>query len=224
MAGAAEELSLAEFADRMKAMGADVASMNFISTLKQCKQVVVQEVKENFDQGHTPENDAWRPLAFPRANSKGGDLPLRMNGFLMASVTANGRGHIEELTDSTLVVGTNLEYAKIHQEGGTITPKGHPFLAIPLTPEASRAGSPRNFGADLVPIIGGKGGVLIERRVKGKGARQQVKEIAQYALVRSVVIPARRFLGFSAKAVKRINEVFAKFVAKVTGGGKGESA
>jgi hypothetical protein len=43
------------------------------------------------------------------------------------------------LDDKTLAVGTNLKrktasekYAKIQDEGGTIRPKGHPYLAIPL--------------------------------------------------------------------------------------------
>lgn len=43
--------------------------------------------------------------------------PLQDNGILYASVTAQGKGHIEKMDDLKLVWGTNIEYAAPHQDG-----------------------------------------------------------------------------------------------------------
>lgn len=216
MAGTVETLTLDQFSGEMARVAAELGpGVSFEKPLKQCRLLVIADVKENFAGGHGPDGSAWPPLKHARANSKGADKPLRDEGMLMASVTsANGAGHVEELTDSYLVLGTNLDYARVHQEGGTIRPKGHPFLAIPLTREADRAGSPRDFGAELVPVIKNGKGILLERREGRRG----VEEIAQYALVQSVVIPARPFLGFSQKVIEKIVLAFADFARRLLGG------
>src|SRR5581483_10822530 len=58
------------------------------------------------------------PLKRPRA--RGGDVPLRDTGVLMASLTGQGKGHVKEVTAHALVWGTNIEYAAIHNWGGII--------------------------------------------------------------------------------------------------------
>ncbi len=61
-----------------------------------------------------------------------------------------------------------ISIAEIMEYGtrGPIKPKGHPFLSIPLTRDASRAGSPRKYPGKLTPIIARNGshGVLIDEK------------------------------------------------------------
>jgi HK97 gp10 family phage protein len=95
--------------------------------------------------------------------------------------------HIETLVKQPkyveMGIGTDLDYAAIQEFGGTITPKKGKFLAIPLTAEARAHVSPRDFPEELTPRFGGNGGVLVD----GAG-------IAQYALARSVTIPAHPYM------------------------------
>lgn len=98
--------------------------------------------------------------------------------------------HLEvvQATDSyaEVEIGTDLEYARIQEYGGTITPKNAKYLAVPLTEAARAATSPLLFAGELhfVPRAGGgTGGTL----------RDDAGE-AQYALVTSVTIPAHPYL------------------------------
>jgi HK97 gp10 family phage protein len=90
--------------------------------------------------------------------------------------------------NAEVIVGTNLEYAAIHEFGGTIVPRKAKFLAIPLTDEARPYGSPRKVPRPLEPRIRGASGALVDET-----------GVAQYALVKSVTI--RR--GLPAAGVRR---------------------
>ena len=214
MAGVNQTLTLDQFAGQMQQVGDKLGHLSFSKPLKSCKVLIVADVKENFAGGHTPEGQPWPPLAFPRVS--GGDKPLRDRGILMASITTGGRGHIEQISETSLTVGTNLEYAKLHQEGGVIVPKRGKALAIPMTREASRIASPRDFPRPLFILPSGK--ALAEVKQKGRGGRTS-ELIVQYALVQRVIVPARRFLGFSAKAIAGINRIFADFLGGLVGRG-----
>lgn len=81
-----------------------------------------------------------------------------------------------------VTVGTDLEYAAIHEFGGVIRPKNAKFLAIPITGAAKTYASPRDFPDKLHFIPSSSGGVLAN------------KEGAQYILRSSVTIPAHPYL------------------------------
>lgn len=123
-------------------------------------QLGVSDVKKHLADSRSPDGRPFAPLAHGRIRG-GSAIPLRDRGFLLASI--NGR-----VGENGIAVGTNLEYAGIHNFGGTIVPKRTKFLAIPLTIEALRAGSPRRFPRPLSPRINklGTGGVLIEEIVR----------------------------------------------------------
>lgn len=89
---------------------------------------------------------------------------------------------LEEETQAEVTVGTDVEYAAMQEFGGTITPKNAKYLAIPLT-KAAEAVSPRSFPGKLRPVMNGQSGVLVD----DGGA-------AQYALKKSVTIPAHPYL------------------------------
>ncbi len=111
-----------------------VGTLSWKVPLKRCRVAVLADVRKNFAEGHDPDGNPWLPLKHPRARTGGGgeDKPLRDRGPLLASLVGqSAEGHVEELTDTLLELGTNLPYAHTHQQGSTI--KGNPYLAIPLT-------------------------------------------------------------------------------------------
>ena len=91
-------------------------------------------------------------------------------------------------------IGTNLKYARIHEQGGTITPKSAKVLAVPVSPEAKKASGPRSF-SDLVFIPrAGKPPLLARIRAGGpKRARAATMDV-MYVLLKSVAIPPRPYL------------------------------
>ncbi len=86
----------------------------------------------------------------------------------------------QSATKASVDVGTNLEYAAIHEFGGTITAKSSKYLAIPV---GSYVGSPRKH-SDL-KLRKTAGGTLL--MVDSSGT-------VQYVLKASVVIPAAPYL------------------------------
>lgn len=209
------EIDLADFGRYLESMQDRIGNLDMTIPLKGAQIDTKADVKRNFVEGHTPEGDPWAPLAHSRANSKGADKPLRNKGLLMASIAAFGEGNIDDLTSTSMQVGTNLEYAELHQDGGTITPKGHPYLAIPATVEAGRYRSPRNFPRKLA-FVKRKGHtpILIEEKA-GRGKNNTgAKAILQYWLVASVTVPSRRFAGFSERLLTKIDARFLDYATK----------
>lgn len=199
-----------------------------LQVLPAIAQLGVSDVKKHLADSRSPDGRPFAPLAHGRIRG-GSAIPLRDRGFLLASI--NGRA-----IESGIAVGTNLEYAAIHNFGGTIVPKRVKFLAIPLTIEALRAGSPRRFPRPLSPRINklGTGGVLVEEirqdreeeqpttdEASGQQKKRQRKKktepeqpgalrrdgIAHYALTKSVTIPARPFLGFTDGMLERASRI-----------------
>ena len=231
MAGAYEKLTFAQLGQWAGRTEAELASINYRPALKKCRVLIVADIKENFQGSHTPDGIPWKPLAHPRPNSKGSDKPLLDKGLLRASVTASGgKGHYETITRREMTFGTNLEYARVQQEGGTIRPRNAKNLAIPLTKEAVKAGSPRNWAEgfvkkgknmaqrNMLTLIArpGKNPLLVEI-LSGKG-KKGARWIAHYVLVKSVTIPARAFLGFGDKLIQGVSEILADFTQRQAGG------
>lgn len=71
----------------------------------QMKEVVLDSIRQNFEAGGRPT--AWAPLKYRQGT------PLTDTGFLRGSITG-------EVTATSVVVGTNVPYAAIHNYGGTI--------------------------------------------------------------------------------------------------------
>lgn len=82
-------------------------------------------------------------------------------------------------------IGTKLEYAAIHEFGGTIVPKKAKFLTIPLTDAARNVDGARSWPGKLKAVINasGQGGVLLDEN-----------GTAQFALTKSVTMPARPYM------------------------------
>lgn len=78
----------------------------------------------------------------------------------------------------------DVEYALIHELGGVIEPKNTKYLAIPMTPLARKAGSPRNL-TNLAFVQSLKGQPMLVDDESGE---------VHYLLRLSVTIPARPYL------------------------------
>jgi phage gpG-like protein len=202
---AAEILSLDGLEAWALKSGRDLASLSFEVPLKKCNVLMQSETKRNFAESHAPDGTPWAPIQ-PRV--RGGSLPLRDTGLLGASVTGPGKGHVEQITHRELIYGTNLDRAAIHQYGGVIRPKNAQALSIPLTKEAVRAGSPRNFPRPLGMVKRpGHPPLLVENQ-------GDKKSVFHYVLLKSVTIIARPFLGFGKRAVDGVGQIFAEFIGR----------
>lgn len=110
--------------------------------------------------------------------TRGKAVTLHTRGLLLQSIRSAVRGDKVVLSAG----GADVPYARIHHEGGVIRPKNAQYLAIPLTPAARRSG-PREFQGETFV----KKGVIFSRQTSGK-------IVAQYALKKQVVMPARPYM------------------------------
>lgn len=176
--------------------------------------LMLADVKDRFDKSNAPDGSPWKPLKHPRVN--GGNKPLLDTGILRASLFA---GH----TSDSVFVATTHPGAALQNFGGVVRPKRAKMLAIPLTKEAKRAGSPRRFKGTLqfVPTRAGNRFLLVgvanlRRKASGNSA------VPQFLLVDKVTVPARPFLGLSAAALQKIDMAVAEAIERgwVNGGVK----
>lgn len=184
--------------------------------------VIGSHVKRDFDSCVSPDGTPWKPLRFPRA--RGGSKPLHDQGFLRASLTG-GANHLERIEGNTLVYGTNLDYASTQHDGATIVPTKAKALAIPLTPAAARAGSPRRYSGVLTMLWpkGSSTGILAEfvGKSRGKAGRFDQSRTSDkgrfkaiYFLTKKVVVPARPFLGFGPKLLDAVSKFTTAFMKR----------
>jgi phage virion morphogenesis protein len=121
------------------------APADYRPLLKQFAVLLGSQAKQCFDGQRSPDGAAWAPLKRQRSRKRDkrakksgrgtGQKVLRDTGLLMASVTGQGSGHVETLTATSLVYGTNLvsprgfPYPAAHQHG-TRNMVARPFLGI----------------------------------------------------------------------------------------------
>lgn len=215
---ASTSATLDDLAPWLAGLGDDLARINWRRPLKALSILLESYTKQNFERGTSPDGVPWEQLHHARPNSKGGDLPLRDRGILMASVTAHGEGHVENITDTSLEWGTALDYAGLHQEGGTVTPKNAGALSIPLTVEATRYRSPRDFPAGLFVWKSKTGhAFLAQSQEKGRGKNKHTQLNLHYLLLKSVTVPARPFVGLSEEFLKDADELLLDEVTRQLG-------
>lgn len=159
--------------------------------------VVLSSTQQRFQQGVGPDGVPWPQSR--RAEGQSGQTLLDKGyaGGLVGSLQAKHDAKSGK-------VGTNKSYAAMQQFGGVIKPRNAKALAIPLTPQARRAGSPLKFGKKLALVWpkGSKFGWLVERQAAT--TRKTAREIAQYLLAPSVTLPARPYLGITAADIAEI--------------------
>ena len=126
------ERGLASAAGRLLAMQA--RSKVFTSVLIKAKQQIKAANAANFASNGlpvggwaplTPEYAAWKMARFP------GAPPMVISGKLFASLTGATDSY-ESMTNTSLTIGTSVEYAKFHQYGTTKMAKRKIVFEPPL--------------------------------------------------------------------------------------------
>jgi phage gpG-like protein len=176
------------------------------------QMLAVANMRRDMTAGISPDGAVYQPLRFSRP--QGGNKPLMNTGILRASLSA-------EVTAEGITLRGSAPGARLHQEGGVVVPRLAKALAIPITPAAVRAGSPRNFPGELFLLKkkdGGKGS-LAAREGKGKKARI----VVHYLLRNKVTVPARPYLGISKATAEdfadAINRKLGEFIQDQFNGG-----
>ncbi|MDT7838206.1 phage virion morphogenesis protein [Aquabacterium sp. OR-4] len=161
---------------------------SMLPAMQQIARAMVTGAQMRFRMQTAPNGQPWSKSY--RARTEGGQT-LSMSRRLRNSINGQATGH-------SATVGTNVVYAAIHQFGGVIRAKAGPFLAIPVTPAARAAGSPRSME-----------GLHVAQTLKGQFILVDSKGQTHFLLRRQVKIPARPFLGVSgsdAAEIIRIGE------------------
>jgi len=240
MPGVAKEITLEQLSKWCHFVPAKLADLSTL--FDACEIAFTADARMNFANQSSPDGVPWTILGgltadARRSGGSGKEQVLRDNGILMNAVTTQGaKGNIHERTATTLIWGTNLKYAKTHQEGLTITAKNVRNLAIPMTTEAREIGSPRNFPEErkLHWMPSKKPGVSLlyeqtdlaegltrrsqGRRGTGSSAYRQTAvkgaRIFHYLLKKSVDIPKRPFLGIGKRLEKKIENIFEQHLGE----------
>ncbi len=145
-------------------------------------------VQGRFKTQTAPDGTPWAPLKSATVKRKkyNADKILTLRGYLRGSI------RWQPLDERTVQVGTNMEYAAIHQFGGEVQ---HP----------ARQATVRYRSV--------AGRVLFAGRKHKRATEKQVTIPAH-----TVNMPARPFLGISAADDREIREIIMDWVV---GGGKG---
>jgi len=118
MAAAAEKISLLELAKRFEQL--ERALEDPQDMLEEVGLAMVYSTQKRFDEGISPDGVPWEPPSeltkSTRLGKKGGENALQDRGELAASIS-----HFVE--GDNVHWGSGLVYARIHQEGGTISGK-----------------------------------------------------------------------------------------------------
>jgi phage gpG-like protein len=207
MAGYAERATFAEFARKARAgrYGAAVAPAGRQTapapaklppaTGKVVGQIVVSDIKGRIAAGVDVRGQRFRPLK--HARPRGGNKPLLDRGLLLASFTSR-------VEPDAVVVGSNHPGAAANNFGAVIRAKKK-MLAIPLTKEAVRAGSPRRFKRKELTLQPTRKRRVFLLMSTDKAGRR----VPQFLLVDSVKVPQREFMGVSDKALLQVADALA---------------
>ena len=153
------ELDLKDFAPWLGELAARAAKDDGVRLLKAVALMLEGASKDCFDQARGPDGSPWPPIrprprtpAMGKADPKKGekDRPLRDTGILAASMTAFAPHHIEEVSPTTLVWGTSVDYALPLNDGATIN-----------VPERHRGKGEKPFA-----IPDADGNILFRRRIR----------------------------------------------------------
>lgn len=182
-----------------------------------------QLTMENFERQADPVTGTpWQAVGGLRALTKraGGRI---LEGNPASGIKGSINGAVPQVTPRTVSIGTNKEYARIHQLGGVVKAKPGKSLAMPLTPEAARAGSARRFREQrpdsflYVPKKDRRlasnstnGTAFIAEPVGKKGSKVKL----HFLLKKQIRMPRRPFLGWSKAGRTLVSNVMAAQLMK----------
>lgn len=166
---------------------------SMLPAMQQIARALVTGAQMRFRTQTSPTGQPWQKSH--RASTEGGQT-LSQTRRLRNSITGLATG-------TTATVGTNVVYAAIHQFGGVIRAKAGPFLAIPVTPTARAAGSPKNMD-----------GLHVQQTAGGQFVLANDKGQTQFLLRRQVKMTARPYLGVSGGDAAEIIRIAEQYLLK----------
>jgi len=148
-------------------------------------------VKDELNKGASNIQSGGQPSAV-------GDPPNKSSGTLARSIQID-RSLLRNAKNPKVAVGTNVEYARIHEFGGMIRPVTKKALAVPIGVQGRRAA--RNAGS---AGIGSLNLTFIDRSSKGlppllvkppgNAERKGAKTEVLFVLLPSVYMPKRPYM------------------------------
>lgn len=177
-------------------------------TMRKVSKYLVSSAVRKINGNIQPEN---APLT---QEVKQGNKTLRDNGQLMASIAPqNGK--------DWAAAQTNLEYAKLQQEGGTIHGKGK---GLWLPASAKTRTLMRHYNAqkpaELIQAMKGDGYSFFRTGKVFCAKKKKGEPFALFIIKQSVTIPARPFLHIDEKDEKHITKEIKKAVHEALQGDK----
>lgn len=110
-----------DLADVFKDIENDINDMDFKEPLNDFTETLDQKHQEYFDTSKGPSGEPWLDWRWRQIDSSDSHPTLDDSGTLRASLREGGLGHVEDVSGNSLVWGTSIVYAGIHNFGGTVT-------------------------------------------------------------------------------------------------------
>lgn len=154
----------------------------------------------DFIRNHIYKGKNFAPLSPATVAYRGKGKPLQDSTALTESIT-------HKVSRNTVTVGTNKPYARLQNNGGTITAKKKPWLWIPA---AGTRQLQRKYGYKISEVLDGlrSSGCSVFRigrticYKKAKGSKPKII----YYLKKQVVIPKREFFYITDKEAGQLLE------------------
>lgn len=140
-----QNISLKEFQKRLNNLARDFNNPKEI--LNEIGILTKNKSEESFEKQASPFGEKWKANAKATLAQKKGNKILTQSGLLRTSLTY-------KLSNKSVTIGTNKEYAAIHQFGGKagrnkkVTIPARPFLPINQREEI-----PKEFGEEVLKIL-----------------------------------------------------------------------
>ncbi len=128
----AQQLDLSGLsAATQQALAAAVGKIDLRPALRQVALYLNSQARRNFVNQSAPDGTPWARFKHKPSARRGGASAklLRDTGVLMASLTGQAGGHVEDVTAFALRWGTNVPYAK-YQNFGTRHLPARPFVGL----------------------------------------------------------------------------------------------
>lgn len=193
-----KEVTFTKLFEAMQSAGDNIRQEVLSSSRKAIEIMSASGAKKGLRDGVDIHGKPFQPLRFQRASGKGG-LPLRDKGLLAASISAT-------MPQETVILSANSPGARLQNYGGVVRPKRAKALAVPISKEAGRIGSP---GGGRFPrplfVRATRSATVVGALCENVGGVL----VVHYLLVKEVRVPARQYLGWSASTLDRIQQLLA---------------
>ena len=93
---------------------------NYATALSEFSDVLEERHQGYFDRRESPTAEPWKEWFWRDPDAEDSHETLEVSGTLRGSLRRGGLGHIEEVTRSSLLWGTGIRYAALHNFGGQV--------------------------------------------------------------------------------------------------------